>query len=69
MVQGDAAMIRRYGDAPKRGHRYKVRHGAYAVLPLNGQVLCTWQGGIENEHGKTRDEVQLPGGGIDPAIS
>jgi len=57
-----AAMIRRYGDAPKRGQKYTVRHGAYAILPRNGQLLVTWQGGIHNE-------IQLPGGGIDPGES
>ena len=55
-------MIRRYGDAPKRGQTYKIRHGAYAILPRKGQLLLTWQGGIHNE-------VQLPGGGIDPGES
>jgi len=55
-------MIRRYGDAPKRGQKYQVRHGAYAVLPRRGQLLVTWQGGIHNE-------IQLPGGGIDPGES
>ena len=57
-----AAMIRRYGDAPKRGQKYTVRHGAYAILPRNGQLLVTWQGGIHKE-------IQLPGGGIDPGES
>ena len=55
-------MIRRYGDVPKRGQRYEIRHGAYAILPRDGQLLLTWQGGIHNE-------VQLPGGGIDPGES
>ena len=52
-------MIRRYGETPQNGQRYEVRHGAYAVLPRGGRVLLTWQGGIHNE-------LQLPGGGIDP---
>ena len=52
-------MIRRYGDTPKKGHRYKLRPGAYGILLRDGQVLLTWQGGIHRE-------FQLPGGGIDP---
>ena len=52
-------MIRRYGSPPVNGKRYRRRPGAYAILPRNGQVLLTWQGGIHNE-------LQLPGGGIDP---
>ncbi|WP_341367730.1 NUDIX hydrolase [Yoonia sp. BS5-3] len=55
-------MIKRYGETPKSGQRYKVRHGAYAVLLRGDQVLLTWQGGIHNE-------FQLPGGGIDPGES
>lgn len=55
-------MIRRFGDAPRSGQRYQVRHGAYGVLLRNGQALLTWQGGIHNE-------LQLPGGGIDPGES
>ena len=51
-------MIRRYGDTPKKGHRYKLRPGAYGILLREGQVLLTWQGGIHRE-------FQLPGGGID----
>ena len=56
------AMIRRYGETPKSGQRYRVRHGAYGVLMRDGQVLLTWQGGIHNE-------LQLPGGGVDPGES
>ncbi len=55
-------MIRRYGEVPKNGQRYQVRHGAYGVLLREGQVLLTWQGGIHNE-------LQLPGGGVDPGES
>jgi len=55
-------MIKRYGEGPKQGQTYKLRHGAYAVLPRRGQLLVTWQGGAYNE-------VQLPGGGIDPGES
>ncbi|WP_342077471.1 NUDIX hydrolase [Yoonia sp. SS1-5] len=55
-------MIRRYGEAPRNGQRYEIRHGAYAVLPRGKDVLLTWQGG-------GHDELQLPGGGIDPGES
>lgn len=52
-------MIRRVGEPPQSGRRYRLRAGVYAILPLKGQFLLTAQ---------TRPEfdVQLPGGGIDP---
>lgn len=52
-------MIRRYGEVPKNGQRYKLRAGAYAILPLDGKLLLTYQG-------DPHFEIQLPGGGIDP---
>jgi 8-oxo-dGTP diphosphatase len=52
-------MIRRYGDTPKNGQQYRRRPGVYAILPLNQQILVTYQGAPHHE-------VQLPGGGIDP---
>ena len=52
-------MIRRYGEVPVSGQRYKHRAGVYAVLPLNGKLLLTYQG-------DPHFEIQLPGGGIDP---
>jgi 8-oxo-dGTP diphosphatase len=55
-------MIRRYGDTPVNGQRYKNRPGVYAVLPRNGKLLLTYQG-------DPHFEVQLPGGGIDPGES
>ena len=51
-------MIRRYGDAPQNGQRYKLRPGAYAILPRDGRLLLTYQG-------DPHFEIQLPGGGID----
>ena len=55
-------MIRRHGPPPARGIRYRARPGAYAILRgtggRRGQVLLT-----------ETDEVQLPGGGIDPGES
>lgn len=55
-------MIRRFGRAPERARRYTLRPGAYAILPLDGQILVTAQ---------MTDviEYQLPGGGIDPGES
>jgi 8-oxo-dGTP diphosphatase len=55
-------MIRRFGDSPKSGVDYKVRPGAYAVLPRDGRLLLTFQEEPE-------PEMQLPGGGIDPGES
>jgi 8-oxo-dGTP diphosphatase len=54
--------MRRYGEAPETGRSYKVRTGAYAILPTEGGLLLTHQGAPE-------PEVQLPGGGIDPGES
>ena len=51
--------MKRYGDPQQLGIRYIRRPGAYALLPLNGRLLVTYQGGSQNE-------FQLPGGGIDP---
>lgn len=55
-------MNRRIGDPPQNGRAYTVRHGAYAILPRNGQVLLTCQFG-------TKPDFQLPGGGIDAGES
>ncbi|MBB5721333.1 8-oxo-dGTP diphosphatase [Loktanella ponticola] len=52
-------MIKRYGDAPITGQKYKLRPGAYAILPRDGKVLVTYQAA-------PHEEFQLPGGGIDP---
>lgn len=52
-------MIRRYGEVPQNGQRYKLRPGVYAILPRAGKLLVTYQG-------DPHFEVQLPGGGIDP---
>ena len=55
-------MIKRYGTAPKVGQTYKLRAGAYAILPNAGQLLLTYQGAPHYE-------FQLPGGGIDEGES
>ena len=55
-------MIRRVGEAPKEGQTYKLRAGAYAILPLKRRFLLTAS--------MTEPiEFQLPGGGIDPGES
>ena len=55
-------MIRRYGDTPVAGQRYKMRPGVYAILPRDEKLLLTYQG-------DPHFEFQLPGGGIDPGES
>lgn len=55
-------MIKRYGNTPKAGERYKLRAGAYAILPNMGQLLLTYQAAPHYE-------FQLPGGGIDAGES
>ena len=52
-------MIRRYGATPQSGQRYVHRPGVYAILPRGGKLLLTYQ---DEPH----DEIQLPGGGVDP---
>ncbi|MGV6840337.1 MAG: NUDIX domain-containing protein [Planktomarina sp.] len=51
--------MQRFGHPPKSGQTYIRRPGVYAILPMDGGVLLTFQGGNHNE-------LQLPGGGIDP---
>jgi len=53
-------LIPRLGEIPNTKQRYKLRPGAYVILPREGQVLLTYQHGIN-------PELQLPGGGIDHA--
>jgi len=55
-------VIRRFGEAPRRDQTYRLRPGAYALLPRDGQLLLTCQ------HTPGPD-IQLPGGGIDPGES
>jgi 8-oxo-dGTP diphosphatase len=50
---------RRFGEAPRSDQTYRIRPGIYAILPLGDDLLLTFQGGIHQE-------LQLPGGGIDP---
>ena len=51
-------MIRRHGEAVKRGQRYVRRPGVYGVLLRGSEVLLTFQAAPVPEY-------QLPGGGID----
>lgn len=55
-------MIRRFGEPPVTGQKYRLRPGVYAVLALGKDVLLTYQ---EDPN----PEFQLPGGGIDPGES
>ncbi|MEM6339765.1 MAG: NUDIX domain-containing protein [Pseudomonadota bacterium] len=55
-------MIPRVGERPRSDKRYRLRPGAYAVLPLGRRVLLTAQTEPELD-------IQLPGGGIDPGES
>ena len=55
-------MIRRFGDVPEPGRTYRIRVGAYAILPLGRTLLLTCQFDPD-------PDLQLPGGGIDPGES
>lgn len=55
-------MIRRFGEPVEKGRRYRLRVGAYAVLPRGGALLLTHQA-------EPVPELQLPGGGVDPGES
>ncbi|MDZ7904894.1 MAG: NUDIX hydrolase [Cypionkella sp.] len=50
--------IKRYGETPTAGQRYRRRAGVYAVLFDGASVLLTHQA-------QPIPEYQLPGGGID----
>ncbi|WP_109565330.1 NUDIX domain-containing protein [Jannaschia seohaensis] len=56
-------MLARHGEAPRRDVAYRLRPGAYAVLVHRGRVLLTEQ------QMPGRQELQLPGGGVDPGES
>ena len=62
MGKGAKQMIRRVGQAPQTNKRYRLRAGAYAILPLKNRFLTVAQIGDEME-------FMLPGGGIDPGES
>lgn len=54
--------MRRFGNVPESGRRYRLRTGVYAILPVDDGLLLTHQDAPE-------PEIQLPGGGIDPGES
>jgi len=54
--------MRRYGEPRRPDIRYRLRPGAYAILPRDGHLLLTHQAEPE-------PEFQLPGGGIDAGES
>lgn len=51
--------MRRFGEPVVSGQKYTARPGIYVILPKEGKLLLTMQ----------EDELQLPGGGIDPGES
>ena len=55
-------MIPRFGIPPMKGVRYRLRPGAYAILPRGNDLLVTYQHAPDAE-------FQLPGGGIDAGES
>ena len=55
-------MIPRFGMPPMKGVRYRLRPGAYAILPRGNDLLVTYQHAPDAE-------FQLPGGGIDAGES
>ena len=55
-------MIRRVGQVPQTDKVYRLRAGAYAILPLKGRFLTVAQ--VDDDV-----EIMLPGGGIDPGES
>jgi 8-oxo-dGTP diphosphatase len=52
-------MIRRFGERKHPNIAYTLRPGSYAVLERGGKVLLTLEQGSD-------ENLQLPGGGIDP---
>lgn len=55
-------MIPRFGKPPRPGTHYRLRPGAYAILPRGDDLLLT----LQEDPGP---DLQLPGGGIDPGES
>ncbi len=51
--------MRRVGETARAGIAYRDRPGSYGIVLREGRLLCVWQ----------KDELQLPGGGIDPGES
>lgn len=55
-------MIRRVGQPPLPGQKYRLRPGVYAILPLGQRFVLTAQI-------TPVIDIQLPGGGMDPGES
>ena len=51
--------MQRIGETWRPGITYRDRRGAYVIAVREGMILAVWQ----------FDELQLPGGGIDPGES
>ena len=49
--------MRRYGEVINKTFDYKVRVGVYGIISIGNKILLTEQDG---------NEIQLPGGGVDP---
>ncbi len=54
--------MKRFGEPRRNDVKYRSRPGAYGIIALGRELLLTCQS-LE------RDEIQLPGGGIDPGES
>ncbi len=50
-------MTMRFGSPPRAEQQYRLRPGAYAILPRGDDLLLTNQA-------EPWPEIQLPGGGI-----
>ena len=49
--------MRRYGEAINKAVDYKVRVGVYGIISIGNKILLTEQ---------DENEIQLPGGGVNP---
>jgi 8-oxo-dGTP diphosphatase len=54
--------MKRFGEPRRKDVEYRSRPGAYGIVAVGRELLLTCQS-LE------RDEIQLPGGGIDPGES
>ena len=54
--------MRRIGEAKRLDTKYRMRPGAYGIVALHGKVM------LVHEHASD-ENLQLPGGGIDPGES
>lgn len=62
--------MRRFGTPPEAGRSYRLRVGAYAILPGSDGLLLTYQeAAAPGLRTLPEPEYQLPGGGIDPGES